>query len=144
MKRIRAILFDLDNTLVDFMQMKEEACKSAVEAMITAGLNMGEKEAYTRLMQIYFSLGLESDTSFTQFLKETGQFNHKILAAAINGYLKTKTDFVKPYPNVESVLKKLKEMEIILVIATDAPKTKAYQRLLMMGIEPYFRYVIGF
>ena len=40
MNKTRAILFDLDNTLVDFMQMKEEACKAAVKAMIVAGLKM--------------------------------------------------------------------------------------------------------
>lgn len=27
---------------------------------------------------------------------------------------------------------------------TDAPKTKAYQRLLSMGIEPYFKFVVGY
>ena len=44
MQRIRAIIFDLDNTLIDFMQMKEEACKSAVKAMIAVGLDMNENE----------------------------------------------------------------------------------------------------
>ena len=144
MQKIKAILFDLDNTLIDFIQMKEEACKAAVQAMIAAGLNMDVKEAYTRLMQTYFAVGLESDTAFTQFLREIGQFNHKIRAAAINGYLKAKTNFVKPYPDVELVLQKLHKKGIVLVIVTDAPKTKAYQRLLMMGIEPYFKFVVGF
>ena len=83
-RKTRAILFDLDNTLIDFMKMKEEACKTAVRAMIAAGLKMNEEEAYKRLMQTYFSLGLESDLAFTEFLKQAGQFNHKILAAAIN------------------------------------------------------------
>ena len=144
MQKIQAILFDLDNTLIDFMQMKEEACKAAVRAMIAAGLNMDEKEAYTLLMQTYFALGLESDSAFTQFLKQIGQFDHKILAAAINDYLKVKINFVKPYPDVELVLQKLHDKGILLIIVTDAPKTKAYQRLLMMGIEPYFKFVVGF
>ena len=144
MQKIRAILFDLDNTLIDFVQMKEEACKAAVQAMIAAGLNMDEKEAYTRLMQTYSALGLESDSAFTQFLREIGQFDHKILAAAINDYLKAKTNFVKPYPDVELVLQKLHKKGIVLIVVTDAPKTKAYQRLLMMGIEPYFKFVVGF
>jgi putative hydrolase of the HAD superfamily len=144
MQKIRAILFDLDNTLIDFMQMKEEACKAAVQAMIAAGLKMNEKEAYTRLMKTYFALGLESDIAFTQFLKENGQFDHKILAVAINDYLETKTNLVKPYPDVKLVLQKLRKKGILLTIVTDAPKTKAYQRLLIMGIEPYFKFVVGF
>jgi FMN phosphatase YigB (HAD superfamily) len=144
MQEIRAMLFDLDNTLMDFMQMKEEACKSAVRAMITAGLDMNENEAYASLMKTYFELGLESDDAFTQFLKENGKFDHKVLAAAINNYSETKINFVKPYPDVKLVLQKLRKKGIVLTIVTDAPKTKAYQRLLMMGIEPYFKFVIGF
>lgn len=35
-------------------------------------------------------------------------------------------------------------MGVVAVIVTDAPKTKAYQRLLAMGIESYFRFVVGF
>ncbi|MGD0496376.1 MAG: HAD hydrolase-like protein [Candidatus Bathyarchaeia archaeon] len=144
MQKIRAILFDLDNTLSDFMLMKEEACRAAVRAMIAAGLKMTEMEAYSQLMKTYFSIGLESDQAFTEFLKCTGQFDHKILAAAINNYLKAKNNFVKPYPNVKFVLQKLRKKGVILNIVTDAPKTKAFQRLLIMGIEPYFQTVIAF
>jgi len=144
MSVIKVILFDLDNTLIDFMQMKEAACKGAVLAMLKNGLKLNEDEAYQRLMKTYFSLGLESDRAFTEFLKQEKQFNHKILAAAINAYLTTKTEFVHPYPNVKTTLRKLQEKGIILIILTDAPKTKAYQRLLAMNIEKYFNFVVGF
>jgi putative hydrolase of the HAD superfamily len=144
MLNIKAILFDLDNTLINFMQMKEEACKAAVKAMVTAGLRMKTKKAYSKLMETYLLLGLESDRAFTEFLKKEEQFNHKILAAAINAYLRTKTNFIKPYPNVQLTLKKLQEKGIVMMIVTDAPKTKAYQRILAMEIEQYFRFVVGF
>ncbi|MCJ7647804.1 MAG: HAD hydrolase-like protein [Candidatus Lokiarchaeota archaeon] len=144
MHKTRAILFDLDNTLIDFIQMKEESCKAAVQAMISAGLDMNKKEAYSKLMKTYFKLGLESDVAFTHFLKETGNFDHKILAAAINTYLETKTKHIVPYPNVKAVLQELKEKGLVIAILTDAPKTKAYQRLLIMEIEHYFNFVIGF
>lgn len=141
---MKAVFFDLDNTLIDFMRMKRKACKAAVEAMLDVGLKMDREEAYERLMKTYFDFGLESDRAFTEFLKRIGQFDHKILAAAINAYLKTKTDFVVPYPNVKSILEILREKGIILIVVTDAPKTKAYQRLLLLGIEPYFAFVVGF
>ena len=143
MPKIKAILFDLDNTLIDFVKMKEESCKSAVHAMVAAGLKIPEAEAYERLMKTYFDVGIESDTAFSAFLKSEGQFSHKILAAAINTYLKTKNKFLKPYPNVKPTLKTLKQQGITLSIVTDAPKTKAYQRLMGMGIEPYFKIVVG-
>jgi putative hydrolase of the HAD superfamily len=144
MQKIRAIFFDLDNTLIDFMQMKEESCKAAIQAMIDSGLKMDKTEAYCKLMETYFKLGLESDYAFTNFLKENNQFDHKLLATAINKYLETKAGYLKPYPNVKTVLRNLTERGLILCILTDAPKTKAYQRLLLMGIEQYFRFVVGF
>jgi HAD superfamily hydrolase (TIGR01549 family) len=144
MQKIKAIIFDLDNTLIDFMRMKEESCKAAVKAMISSGLKMTEKDACAQLIKTYFDLGLESDRAFTEFLQGVGQFDHKILAAALNSYLKTKDPLVEPYPEVKSVLKELKERGVATFIVTDAPKTKAYQRLLAMGIESYFRFVVGF
>jgi FMN phosphatase YigB (HAD superfamily) len=143
MHKIRAILFDLDNTLIDFIQMKEESCKAAVKAMVASGLQMDEEQAFKLLLIKYFDVGIESDRAFSEFLKSVDQFNHKILASGINTYLKTKNKFLKPYPDVKSVLGKLKRKGIFLSIVTDAPKTKAYQRLLGMGIEPYFKIVVG-
>ena len=144
MHKIRAILFDLDNTLVDFIKMKEESCRAAVQAMMASGLRMNEAEAYERLMEKYFAVGIESNIAFSEFLKDAGQFDHKILAAAINAYLDTKSRCLKPYPNVKVVLRTLQRRGIFLAVVTDAPKTKAYQRLLGMGIEPYFKFVVGY
>jgi len=144
MKKVRAVLFDLDNTLVDFVRMKGEACQAAVDAMINAGLKMDRETAYTRLMRMYFEVGIESDRAFTKFLESEGQFRHKLLAAAINAYLTVKNEYLKPYLNVKQTLRKLKEAGVMLVVVTDAPKTKAYQRLLAMNIEGYFDFVVGF
>lgn len=144
MDKIRAVLFDLDNTLVDFIYMKEEWCKAASQAMVASGLRVKEAEAYERLIKTYFAVGIESDNAFSEFLKSEGQFDHKILAAAINAYLDAKNKCLKPYPNVKPVLRTLQRRGIFLSVVTDAPKTKAYQRLLSMGIEPYFKFVVGY
>jgi phosphoglycolate phosphatase-like HAD superfamily hydrolase len=144
MQQIKAILFDLDNTLVDFIRMKEESCKAAVKAMVASGLRMNEGQAFELLMKTYFDVGIESDRAFSEFLRSIDQFDHKILASGINTYLATKNRFLKPFPNVKSVLGKLQRRGVFLSIVTDAPKTKAYQRLLGMGIEPYFKFVVGY
>ena len=145
MKQIKAILFDLDNTLVDFMKMKREACRSAIYAMVDSGLKISKEEGYKKLILTYFKVGIESDRAFTEFLKrETGEVNPKILAAGINAYLATKSKFLKLYPNVIPTLTKLKDKGLVLAIVTDAPKVKAYQRLLAMKIEQFFDFVVGF
>jgi putative hydrolase of the HAD superfamily len=144
MPTIRAILFDLDNTLVDFIEMKQESCRAAAGAMVAAGLPIDKALAYEELIKIYFAVGIESDCAFSEFLKSKGQFDHKILAAAINAYLDAKNKCLKPYANVKPVLEELQRRGIFICVVTDAPKTKAYQRLLAMGIEPYFRFVVGY
>ena len=37
---IKAVIFDLDNTLLDFMKMKDYAVKAAIAGMIEAGLDI--------------------------------------------------------------------------------------------------------
>jgi len=139
------VLFDLDNTLIDFVRMKSEAIKSAAKALIKSGLKMDETGAYRKLMTIYRKGRMESDNAFQEFLKsEMGKVDEKLLAAAINAYLKTKDSFMEPYPNVRPVLHQLKKRGIKLGIITDAPKLKAYQRLLGMDIEKYFDLIICF
>ena len=39
-KVIKAVIFDLDNTLVDFMKMKRRAIEEAIPAMVDAGLEI--------------------------------------------------------------------------------------------------------
>jgi len=46
MKSIKGVIFDLDNTLLDFMKMKEFAVKAAIKGMIEAGLEVNEKKSY--------------------------------------------------------------------------------------------------
>ena len=36
---IKSVIFDLDNTLIDFMRMKKISSDAAISAMIDAGLN---------------------------------------------------------------------------------------------------------
>ena len=54
---IKAIIFDLDNTLLDFMKMKQFAVKAAITAMNEAGLNIDEDQAYKDIFKLYESKG---------------------------------------------------------------------------------------
>ena len=54
---IKAVIFDLDNTLLDFMKMKSKAVESAVEGMIEAGLNIEKQKAISDIFLIYEEKG---------------------------------------------------------------------------------------
>jgi putative hydrolase of the HAD superfamily len=59
---IRAIIFDLDNTLVDFMSMKRLAVDAAIHAMIDAGLPFDVETAEKEILSVYEREGIEYQT----------------------------------------------------------------------------------
>ena len=68
---IKGIVFDLDNTLLDFMKMKEFAVKSAVKSMIEAGLEVDEEQSYIDIIAIYEEFGWENQKVFDVFMEKS-------------------------------------------------------------------------
>lgn len=140
---IKAVLFDLDNTLIDFMKMKSMCIEAASSAMADAGLKMSKEEVEKELYKVYDKYGIEYEKVFQKFLKKAeGKVDYKILASAIISYRKVKASFLQPYPGVEKTLLKLKEKGLKLGIVTDAPKLNAWMRLVSLGITDFFDVVI--
>ena len=71
---IRAIVFDLDNTLVDFMSMKKLAVEAAIDAMIDAGLTLDREEAEREIFAIYEREGIEYQRVFDDLFDFTEVF----------------------------------------------------------------------
>ena len=141
---IKAVIFDLDNTLIDFMKMKEIACSCAVDAMIDAGLKLDKKKSLSILYKLHTEEGFEDPKIFQKFLKKvTGSIDYKKLAYAIVAYRSARLGFLHPYPGTKRVLIKLKEKGMKLAIVSDAPKLKAWLRLVNMGIDDFFDVVVG-
>ncbi|PIU21762.1 MAG: hypothetical protein COT15_00620 [Candidatus Diapherotrites archaeon CG08_land_8_20_14_0_20_34_12] len=142
---IKAVIFDLDNTLIDFMKMKKLASEAAVSAMIDAGLNMEEEKAIEKLFGMYEKHGFEDQTILDKFIKENnkGNLDYKMLAAAVVAYRKVKSGYLTPYPHVQKVLIKLKERGIRLGIVSDAPIKQAWLRLAELRLMDFFDIVIA-
>lgn len=140
---IKAVIFDLDNTLIDFMKMKKLSCEAAIDAMIDAGLNVDKEKAMKILFGLYDRHGYEDATIFQKFLIQfTGRINYRILANGIVAYRKIRTGLLEPYPHVNYVLFKLKDRKIKLAILSDAPRLKAWIRLAAMKLMNFFDVVV--
>ena len=51
---VKAVMFDLDNTLFDFMKYKTESCNAALIAMKKAGLKINEKnQCLDKALEVY-------------------------------------------------------------------------------------------
>ena len=142
---IKALIFDLDNTLVDFMRMKEEAVNAAAGAMIDAGLKLDRKEVKEKIFEIYRQEGLEFQEVFDKFLmSELGEINYRILAAGIVAYRKAREAALVLYPHVNLTLIELLKRGYKMAVLSDAPPKQAWLRLCYLNLQHIFDQVITF
>ncbi len=140
---IKAVIFDIDNTLTDFMKMKRAAVDSAVESMIDAGLKVEKTAMVEKIFEIYWKDGVEDQRIFDKVLtKEYGKIDVKILAAAIIGYRRAKAGTMSLYPHVGLTLTELMKMGIKMVVISDAPRLEVWLRIVGLGLHHYFDHVI--
>ena len=142
---IEAVIFDLDNTLMDFMKMKSMSIDSAINGMIEAGMDIKFKESKDQIYSIYESKGYEYQEVFDDFIKKNcGSLEHKYQAAAIVSYKKIKDVTTVLYPNVSSTLIKLSKIGLKLGVVTDAPSREAWIRLYSLNLHHVFDAVVAF
>jgi putative hydrolase of the HAD superfamily len=145
MAKIKAVIFDLDNTLVDFMKMKDVAIDAAIDAMIDAGLPMKKQEARDKIFQVYKEKGIEYQQVFDSFLMEAlGEIDTKVLAAGIVAYRKARESVLVSYPRVTITLLELLKRGLKLAVVSDAPRLQAWLRLCGLNIHNYFDVVVTF
>lgn len=142
---IKAVIFDLDNTLIDFMTMKENAIKAAVQAMIDSGLNMDPGEAMGELYAIYDREGIEYQKVFDNFLeKHLGTIDWKILSSGVVAYRRARIASLVPYPHVYMTLTELLRRGLKLAVLSDAPRLEAWLRLCDLQLQHTFDTVITY
>ena len=142
---IKAIIFDLDNTLVDFMLLKRAAVDAAVYAMIDAGLNLPFDNIKKMINEIYDAEGIEYQQVFDHMLKTAiGKVDYKIMSAGIVAYRKAREAALKPYPGVLPTLIELMKMGLKLAVVSDAPSKEAWLRLSYINFHHFFDVVITY
>jgi putative hydrolase of the HAD superfamily len=144
-RAVDAVIFDLDNTLTDFMKAKADAIRAAVDAMIDAGLKLPRGDGYRRIFEIYRDKGIEHQRVFNVFLNEQlGRVDDRILAAAVVAYRRARDGALVPYPHVQLVLNRLLKDGYKLAVVSDAPRFEAWLRLCYLRLYHTFDVVLTF
>jgi putative hydrolase of the HAD superfamily len=142
---IKGVVFDLDNTLVDFMAMKEASIEAAVLSMIDAGLKMNKQDAIKTIYDIYDQEGIEDQKVFDKFLTRAfGGIDYRIHAAGIIGYRRAREAALVLYPHVQMTLIELIKRGLKLAVVSDAPRLQAWLRLCQLNLHRIFDVVITF
>lgn len=142
---IRAIVFDLDNTLTDFMKMKEAAINAAIDGMIDAGFRLPRQQLRERVDAIYREQGLEFQRVFDELLqREFGEVDPKILASGIVAYRRARESELVLYPHAQMTLLELAKRGVKLGVVSDAPRLQVWMRLCALGLQHVFDAVVTF
>ncbi len=145
MSALRGIVFDLDNTLFDFIAMKERAVEAAAWAMIDAGLPLDVEELQRRIFSVYEIEGIEFQNVFDAMLTDVlGHVDAKILAAGIVAYRRVRESLLVPYPHTRSTLVALIKRGLKLAVVSDAPSVQAWLRLCYLQLHDLFDAVVTF
>ena len=142
---IKGVIFDLDNTLLDFMKMKQVAVKSAIRGMIEAGLVINESKSFDDIIALYEKIGWENQKVFDVFLEQSlGYVDNKYLAAGVVAYRRAREANLLAYPNVNRTLIDLTKLGVKLAVVSDAPSREAWMRIYYLNLHHFFDAVITF
>lgn len=142
---IKLVIFDLDNTLTDFVRMKEVSIEAAIQAMIDAGLLVPPDRIREEILKIYGDEGIEYQKVFNRLLVNLiGDVDYKILAAGIVGYRRAREAALVLYPHVKMTLIQLLSRGLKLAVISDAPRQEAWLRLCYLQLHHMFDMVITY
>jgi len=138
---IKAVIFDIDNTLFPSNDFAELARRNAITSMIEAGMDVDENTAYKKLRRVIDRYGPNYPRHFHMLLKELGlPYDPKIIAAGIVAYHQAKTSIFH-YPDVPKTLISLRERGYKLCVASEGRALKQWDKLIRLGLHNIFHEV---
>ncbi len=135
-RKIKAMIFDMDNTLFDFVEAKLRACKAVVECVG----NTDEMELIEYFLRD--RKDIENIECIVRYLKDREIYTDEKFNECRRIYEEIKLGTIEAYPGVIETLDKVKTTKIKLGVVTDAFKINAIARLKKSKLEQYFDIVV--
>lgn len=131
------ILFDIDNTLYPSGEFAALARRNAIKAMLRMGLDNDEEELQKMLVEIIKEKGSNYEHHFDLLLERLKIDNKsRFVAAAVGAYHDTKAA-IQPFPDVPSVILKLRDEKYRLFVASNGLAVKQWDKLIRLKLAQY-------
>lgn len=128
----KAVMFDMDNTLFDFVSAMRKGCDAAVKNLGVG--NGGELLGYYLRWKYHF----EDHTNLQDFMLAHNCFTVEKYFEAVAAFEEAKISDLKAYEGIKEVLAELKKSGYKLAVVTDAFSYAAERRLKSTGLFEYF------
>ena len=144
MKGIKAVLFDIDDTLFDTTTLAKMARMNAVKAMMESGLLIHDvQRGYRSLLRVVEKYGANYDQHFDKLLEDLGyQQDPKIIAAGIVAYHDTKLAYLKPDADVIPTLIVLRDNGLKIGVVSNGRSVKQWEKIIRLGLQHFFHTVV--
>lgn len=143
MARLRAIFFDVDDTLCATTEFALRARRNAVRAMIDAGLDADEELVWSELCEVIAEFSSNYEHHYDKLLLRLpprcleGRNRALVVAAGVAAYHDTKFRELAPFPGALELLRDLRALKVRLGVITHGWTIKQAEKLVRLGLVPY-------
>jgi len=141
--RLSAVFFDIDDTLFSSSSFAVRARRSAVEAMVEAGLEVSADQAYAELEQVVREFTSNYGHHYDKLILRLHQHLRPgvhpalVVAAGVVAY-HTMTARLEPFPDAVRALADLGTSELILGVISNGFTVKQAEKLVRLGLQHAF------
>ncbi len=143
MAMVKAIFFDIDDTLYSTSVFAEKARRSAVEAMIEVGVKTDPEILYQELQEVIHEFSPNYENHFDKLLLRippeavAGVNPALIVAAGMVAYHETKFRELRPFDGVLEVMQDLARTDLIRGVITHGTTIKQAEKIVRLKLYPY-------
>jgi putative hydrolase of the HAD superfamily len=140
---MKAVFFDIDDTLYDTSGFAALARRAAINVMIDAGLPLESDEAYKLLREIIKEKGSNYDKHFNVLTKRVfGEEKPRLIALGMITYHNVKFALLRLFPETMSTLIYLKSRGYHLGVISNGITIKQWEKLIRLGLHHFFDEII--
>lgn len=139
----KIILFDLDDTIIDYNYRKDVCIKYALKAMQDS-LDFDLEIARKEILAIWKSQDMDNQEVFKRYLELKGINDKRAFAKAVVAYRKARAGISVLYAKEKQVFLELIKNGLKLGIVTDSEEESAWIKLTELGLEDLFEFVVAF